>query len=613
MVEANQNLKRIGRYELVDEIGRGGMAVVYRARDTVLSREVALKLLHPHLASHVEARKRFEREAQAVARLHHPGVVEIYDYSGEEDETQSDEVYIVMELVEGTTLRKFLDAHPESPLPAEAAALIARQVFAALDAAHAQNVIHRDVKPENILIGPGGTIKLSDFGIAHLAGVDQMTVTGQILGSPAYMSPEHIEKAELDPRADIFSVGTLLYEMTVGALPFHGNNPHQIIKRIVEGYYDHPMSVNPTIGHQIAKVTVRCMQRDPELRYETAGLATGDLDEALEAMGIGAPEEELLAYFEDPEAWATEKRPQVVTRTLALGQKARRARHLPEAMDHFNRVLALEPGNNKALDAVAGLSRRRRVRRVAERAGLIVAVVIALVAIGWLVMKNVVSTTDKNASTRRNDEPANHAVVEDAGAAGKTPQPTPAADAGTADDKDAGAAPKPKLMAKLMVPKPKQTRPVRFNPFPMRVDISIDDGPPFPFGIATRIRTLTVGTHKIAFTPTSTAANAYRADTWTVNVTPGKDPLPINRTLKLKPCRLKINCNVQAVVSVTGRVTKQTNKFFKVNLKDKPREEVEVLVTAEGYRPQAMKVTIAAGEAVERNVKLIKETKPATP
>ena len=345
MVESDQKtLRKIGRYELVDEIGRGGMAVVYRAKDTALNREVALKLLHPHLAKHKEARQRFQREAHAVARLSHPCVVEIYDYSGEQEESEPDDVFIVMELIGGTTLRKFLDTHRDEPLPAEAAALIARQVFAALDDAHAENVIHRDVKPENILIGPEGMIKLSDFGIAHLAGVDQMTVTGQILGSPAYMSPEHIEKAELDPRADIFSVGTLLYEMTVGALPFHGNNPHQIIKRIVEGYYDHPMSVNPSIGHQIAKVIVCCLQHEPERRYKTAGDALRDLDAALEAMGIGAPEEELHAFFEDPKAWSERVRPRVIARTLALGQAARRARRLPEAMDHFNRVLALEPG-----------------------------------------------------------------------------------------------------------------------------------------------------------------------------------------------------------------------------------------------------------------------------
>jgi serine/threonine-protein kinase len=610
MEEADQNSKRIGRYELVDEIGRGGMAVVYRARDTALNREVALKLLHPHLAKHTEARKRFQREAHAVARLHNACVVEIYDYSGEDSAEQTDEVFIVMELVEGTTLRKFLDANPDKPLPAEAAALLARQVFSALEAAHAQNVIHRDVKPENILIGPSGTIKLSDFGIAHLAGVDQMTVTGQILGSPAYMSPEHIEKAELDPRADIFSVGTLLYEMTVGALPFHGNNPHQIIKRIVEGYYDHPMSVNPTIGHQIAKVIVRCMQRDPERRYDSATAVLRDLDTALEAMGIGAPEEELPTFFADPDAWGASKRPLIISRTLDLGRAARKARRLPEAMDHFNRVLALEPGNEKALDAVTGLSRRRRVRRVFGRAALVAAIIVALVAIAWPLLRIVADSTEKNSSTN-NDEPPEPTAPEDAGTEVAVQGPPTSTDAGSAAA-DAGTLPtKGRPIFKLAVPKPKQNREVRFVPNPMALHISIDGGAPFQFRASDPPRPLKVGSHTITFKPTDTA---YIEETWEVQVPEGEGVYKIGRKLKLKPGRLKVVCNVKAVVTVEGRATGETNKYFKVDLRKKKQERVPVLVTAEGYLPKSMQVTITAGEAVDTpHVRLVKKESPASP
>lgn len=610
MVGPDQKPRRIGRYELVDEIGRGGMAVVYRARDTALNREVALKLLHPHLAKHDEARRRFQREAHAVARLSHPCVVEIFDYSGERDDpdAKTDEVFIVMELVEGTTLRKFLDSHPDDPLPAEAAALIARQVFSALDDAHAENVIHRDVKPENILIGPGGSIKLSDFGIAHLAGVDQMTVTGQILGSPAYMSPEHIEKAELDPRADIFSVGTLLYEMTVGSLPFHGNNPHQIIKRIVEGYYDHPMSVNPTIGHQIAKVIVRCMHREPERRYETAGAAMRDLDVALKSMGIGSPEEELPAFFEDPAAWSERQRPQVIARTLELGQAARKARRLPEAMDHFNRVLAHEPGNRKALDAVSGLSRRRHVRRIAERAALIGVVLVVIGAVAWPLIAYLSGNIERSATNHVDPQTPPPTADDDAGAEVAVAPPEPAADAGNAAEEDAGSKPKNKFTARPITPKPRPLREVRLVPKPMAVRISIDQGPPFPFTAETRLRTLSVGPHEITFTPDD---EAYLEETWTVNVTEGEGIQTIGRNLKLKPCRLKITCNVDAAVTVPGRANGRTNNPIRVELEKDKREEVRVLVDAEGYLPEAMQVTIAAGEAVDRNVVLVK--KPVTP
>ena len=309
-----------------------------------------------------------------MARLHHPTIVEVYDFLDE----QEDEVCIVMELIDGTTLRKFLSDKVDGALPAEAAALITRKVFQGLAVAHEHGVVHRDVKPENILICKNGQIKLSDFGIAHLAGLDQMTVTGQILGSPAYMSPEHIEMAELDARADIFSAGTLLYELAVGSLPFHGKNPHQIIKRIVEGYYDQPLSVNPAIGHHVAAIITRCMQRDPAARFDDAGQVVEELERALAAVGIDDPEAELCRYFEDPQGWELEAKPRTVRRTLELGQAARKGHRLPEAMDHFNRVLALDPGNDKALDAVTGLSRRRRLRRSMERVAIGLAVTIAI-------------------------------------------------------------------------------------------------------------------------------------------------------------------------------------------------------------------------------------------
>jgi len=607
MVESDHRaVRRVGRYEVVDEIGRGGMSVVYRARDTALNRDVALKLLHPHLAKHKEARKRFQREAHAVARLSHPCVVEIFDYSGED--TDSDEVFIVMELVEGTTLRRFLDSHLDTPLAAEAAALIARQVFAALADAHAENVIHRDVKPENILIGPEGKVKLSDFGIAHLAGVDQMTVTGQILGSPAYMSPEHIEKAELDPRADIFSVGTLLYEMTVGTLPFPGNNPHQIIKRIVEGYYNHPMSVNPSIGHQIAGVIVRCLQREPERRYDSAGAAMRDLDDALAEMGIGVAEDELRAFFADPEAWSKRVRPQVIARTLELGQAARKARRLPEAMDHFNRVLAFEPGNHKALDAVSGLSRRRHLRRILERIGLAATLLIVLAAVAWPVIKLATATTESNSHKE-----ADASTPTDAGAAEAAPAVAMTPPGGTADagdvETDSAAPPKPKAPTRPILQRIRQDRRVVFRPFPMALEISIDDGAPFQFRASDPPRELKVGVHKISFKPTDAS---FADETFSVDVPEGDGAFMIQRKLKLKPARLKITCNTDAAVTVEGRASGKANQPVRVDMKERT-ETVRVLVSAEGYLPEAMQVTITAGEAVDRNVTLSKRSDPATP
>src|SRR5450432_3378863 len=184
------------RYRLLREVGQGGMAVVYQAVDETLKREVAIKILHQHLASEPESKARLEREAQSVAKLHHENILEIFDYSGPDSASS----YIVTE---------FLGKHPiSSP---EIAALIAWEVGGALAHAHAAGIIHRDVKPENVMIRKDGLVKLMDFGIAQILDYQRMTVTGQLLGSPAYMAPEIIEGKPLDFRTDVFSVGIMLY------------------------------------------------------------------------------------------------------------------------------------------------------------------------------------------------------------------------------------------------------------------------------------------------------------------------------------------------------------------------------------------------------------------
>src|SRR5690606_33624857 len=171
----------------LEKVGAGGMAVVYRGLDRTLKREVAVKVLHTHLADHPEARRRFEREAQEVAKLRHENILEIFDYSGPE----SDESYIVTEFIRGQTLKEYVtERQPGYP---EIGAMIAAQVCRALAHAHGLGVLHRDVKPENIMIRDDGCIKLMDFGIAQMLDTQRLTVTGQLLGSPAYMSPEHVQ------------------------------------------------------------------------------------------------------------------------------------------------------------------------------------------------------------------------------------------------------------------------------------------------------------------------------------------------------------------------------------------------------------------------------------
>jgi serine/threonine protein kinase len=172
------------RYRVIEEVGQGGMAVVYKAHDETLKREVAVKVLHAHLLAETESKTRLEREAQAVAKLHHDNIVQIFDYSGD----GSSASYIVTEFIEGQTLKQFMSSR--RPPPPEVAALIASEVGGALLHAHSFGIIHRDVKPENVMVRKDGLLKLMDFGVAQIMDLERMTVTGQLLGSPAYIAPE---------------------------------------------------------------------------------------------------------------------------------------------------------------------------------------------------------------------------------------------------------------------------------------------------------------------------------------------------------------------------------------------------------------------------------------
>ena len=217
MIQVGQVLDK---YELLERVGQGGMAVVYRGLDRSLKRVVAVKILHKHLADYQEARDRFEREAQAVAKLRHENILEIFDYAAKPES----EAYIVTEFIDGQTLKQVITDRPIA-FP-ELGAMLIIQVGRALAHAHAGGILHRDVKPENIMIRTDGVVKLMDFGISHMVDLERLTVTGQLLGSPAYMAPEHVEGRPLDFRTDVFAAGIVLYQLCVGKLPFEGKNPH---------------------------------------------------------------------------------------------------------------------------------------------------------------------------------------------------------------------------------------------------------------------------------------------------------------------------------------------------------------------------------------------------
>ena len=240
--------RQISRYRIVEQIGSGGMSVVYKGVDTTLDREVAVKVLHPHLASKEDSRRRFSREAKAVAKLHHPNILEIYDFSGDD----APEAFIVTEYIRGVTLRTFAEQHRFDP--PEIAAMAVHELASALDHAHGIGIIHRDLKPENVMIREDGVIKLMDFGIAKVLDRDErMTMTGALVGSPAHMAPEIIEGLEAGREADIFSLGTILYWLCCGKLPFMGNNTTQTLKLILDGTYPDPRLSNAAVSDELRR------------------------------------------------------------------------------------------------------------------------------------------------------------------------------------------------------------------------------------------------------------------------------------------------------------------------------------------------------------------------
>lgn len=257
-------MEKIGRYEIRGELGRGGMATVYRAYDPVFEREVAVKVLPPHLMEDPQFRKRFEREARIVAQLEHPAIVPVYDVG--EDNGQ---LFFVMRYMSGGSLS---DRLKKGPLSLEETLYLLEHLAPALDAAHAKGVVHRDLKPANILFDASGMPYLSDFGIAKVLTGQQTTLTGDfIVGTPAYISPEQAQGKPIDGRSDIYSLGAILYHMLSGEPPYQADTPMSLaLKHITEPPPD-ILQVNPSLPPALAALIRKAMAKNPAERFATAG------------------------------------------------------------------------------------------------------------------------------------------------------------------------------------------------------------------------------------------------------------------------------------------------------------------------------------------------------
>ena len=307
---------QLGRYRLDEQVGQGGMAVVWRGFDTELKRTVAVKVLHSHLHSRADIRRRFDREAQAVARLHHPHILDVYDFSG----LSAQEAYLVTEFIRGSTLRVLGEQQSFDPPDLAAAALL--PIAEALEHAHAAGVVHRDLKPENVMVREDGVVKLTDFGIAAILDPEEkFTATGAILGSPAHLAPETIEGKPADPRSDLFSFGTIFYWLSTGEMPFHAPTPAALLRKILEGNPKDPRLVRPSIGDSQAKVMMRCLQRDPAKRVQSARELRECLEAVLEESGIVEPLATLARFVKAPAEEGPKVRARIVEACLRRGSQ----------------------------------------------------------------------------------------------------------------------------------------------------------------------------------------------------------------------------------------------------------------------------------------------------
>jgi eukaryotic-like serine/threonine-protein kinase len=262
-----------GRYRIVQHVAKGGMAEVYLGHDQLLDRPVAVKVLVPDLALDATFVERFRREAQAAAGLNHHNIVSVYDF-GQDDGAY----FIVMEYVDGPTLREIIRA--DAPLPPERVIEIGSEISAGLAAAHLHGIVHRDMKPANVLVSETGTVKVADFGIARAAqqsAQEGLTMPGAVVGTATYLSPEQALGEPLDQRSDVYSLGMVLYEMLAGRPPFTGDSPVAIAYKQVNEHPPPPSTYNPDVPPALDRIVMRAMAKDPAARYPSAAALRADL------------------------------------------------------------------------------------------------------------------------------------------------------------------------------------------------------------------------------------------------------------------------------------------------------------------------------------------------
>ena len=563
----SQVMDKIGRYQILGELGKGAMGVVYKATDPNIGRTVAIKTLHFELqgAESEDMLARFRNEARAAGVMNHSNVITVYD-AGEQDGM----LYIAMEFVAGQTLQDLLKE--EKAMPVEKVTSIVRQVCAGLEYAHARGIIHRDIKPANIMITADGTVKIMDFGIAKFGGT-LMTTTGQVVGTPNYMSPEQVKDEALDCRTDVFSLGVLLYEMLTGTRPFAADNVASIIYKIVHEMPAEPCAVIHSLHSGLNAIVMNALSKDPDQRFASCA----ELSLAVQD----------YANFQDkltlpPPATAFKKRADAAISSIGLATK-RTVKLDPVLTAQFTStpeaaptVKAEDPPAGTTSVGVARLSESSPLSQKTSVGPTIAAIVILLVSASGAYVR-------MHRAVTRVSPPA----VETNATSTPTPAPPPA---------EVVEPIAPKSVKHESATVPPAARPVRvptlgelqISSTPFGATVTIDDKSDRDWVTPFAAHMLKPGRHTVVFSMPN-----YQSQTRQVEVVAGTK-LPLYVNLQMAQGFLALNSDPPgAEIYIDGRDSGQvTPSRIAVNA-----GEHRVALRKDGYRPKVTYATVENGES----------------
>lgn len=389
-----------GRYEIIEKIGEGGMAEVYKAKCHLLNRYVAVKILKPEYAKDETFVKRFRREAQSAASLTHANIVSVYDVGAEGDIN-----YIVMELLESKTLKDYIEEH--GAMPSDLVLKISAQIASALETAHKAHIIHRDIKPQNIVLNKNMVAKVTDFGIAKITNVPSATITsfGSTMGSVHYFSPEHAKGGYTDEKSDIYSLGVVMYEMATGKLPFDADSPVSVALKQIQEDPVPPIDVNPNVSPALNQIILKALQKSTALRYQNATEVISDISQALLR-----PNSLILRPASSVEAGATQVIPilgnnEVPEAVPNLRTREPRRANVISTREAMKEELLIE--DSKSDEEISEEPKKKDPKKSKKKKIIIISVIAAVVVIGAIVGILVYNNSKKQAEENKEIEVPN--------------------------------------------------------------------------------------------------------------------------------------------------------------------------------------------------------------